>query len=74
MNEYESTAADRERLNNVRRLAYALYCTTGDSVAMQQLARILRYMPEQLAIDINDLESYTSEKVCADREAAELTP
>lgn len=59
---------ENERLNNVRRLSYALYCTTGDPAAMQQLARILRYMPEQLAADINDLETYTAEKVQADRE------
>lgn len=58
---------ENERLNNVRRLAYALYSTTGDPAAMRQLARILRYMPEQLAEDIADLESYTSDKVNADR-------
>lgn len=60
---------ENERLNNVRRLAYALYGTTGDPAAMQHLARILRYMPEQLAEDIADLETYTAEKVQADREA-----
>ena len=61
-----------ERLNNVRRLAYALYCTTGNEAAMQQLARILRYMPEQLRQDIADLETYTAEKVDADREQSAL--
>lgn len=59
---------ENERLNNVRRLSYALYCTTGDPAAMQQLARLLRYMPEQLAKDAADLEAYTAEKVQADRD------
>lgn len=59
---------NQETLNNVRRLAYALYCTTGDTAAMQQLARALRYDLEQLKRDIADLESYTADKVRADRE------
>lgn len=59
---------NQETLNNVRRLAYALYCTTGDAAAMQQLARALRYDLEQLKRDISDLESYTADKVRADRE------
>ncbi len=49
----------KETLNNIRRLAYALYCTTGDTAAIQQLARILRYEPTQLEKDINDLEAYS---------------
>ena len=86
------TQKRRERRNNARRLAYALYSATGGIVerfgtfencivyiawskdaavmpAVQSLARILNYMPEQLLKDIKDLESYTSEKAWEDSEA-----
>ena len=58
---------NQETLNNVRRLAYALYCTTGSPAGLQQLARALRYDLAQLKQDIADLETYTAEKVAQDR-------
>ncbi len=60
---------NNETLNNVRRIAHALYCTTGDKAAMQQLAQLLHYDQTQLTKDIADLESYTSDKVREDRTA-----
>lgn len=57
---------ENERRNNVRRLAYALYQRAEDPTTIQQLARILNYMPGQLQQDIKDLEAYTAEKVSAD--------
>ena len=59
---------ENERLNNVRRLAYCLYQRKDDAAAIKQLAAILHYLPEGLQEDIADLESYTAEKVQADRE------
>ena len=56
---------DNERLNNVRRLAYGLYC--ADEQAVKRLAVILHYSPEQLQKDIAALEEYTREKVSEDR-------
>lgn len=61
-------SAENERRNNVRRLACALYQRSEDAAAIQQLARILNYIPDQLQQDIKDLETYTAEKVSADRE------
>ena len=60
---------NNETLNNVRRIAYALYCTTGDKATMQQLARLLHYDQTQLERDLVDLENYTSDKVREDRAA-----
>lgn len=72
------TQQRREQRNNARRLAYALYgaiggawCTDPTSPTVQQLARILHYMPEQLVQDIKDLEDYTRAKACDDAEAEE---
>lgn len=62
---------DRERMNNARRLAFALYGRSEDAASIAQLARILHYMPEQLRVDIIDLESYTAEKAAEDREQLE---
>lgn len=71
----------RERRNNARRLAYALYNIIGGawcsertadiSPAVQRLASVLHYMPEQLVTDIKALEDYTREKACEDAEAEE---
>lgn len=58
---------ENERLNNVRRLAYALYQRSDDSLFVNRLAVFLNYMPDQLRQDIQDLESYTAEKVESDR-------
>lgn len=58
---------ENERLNNVRRLAYCLYQRKDDEATVKRLATILHYMPEQLQQDIADLETYTAEKVQADR-------
>lgn len=60
---------ENERLNNVRRLAFALYERRSDSLFINRIATLLHYLPEQLAEDIADLETYTAEKVQADREA-----
>lgn len=69
---------NRERRNNARRLAYALYGAIGGawsqpknadiSPIVQQLARMLHYMPDQLVTDIKALEDYTREKACEDAE------
>lgn len=59
---------ENERLNNVRRLAYCLYQRKDDAAVITRLAALLHYLPEQLREDIADLESYTAEKVQADRE------
>lgn len=56
---------DNERLNNVRRLAYGLYC--ADEQTVKRLAAILHYSPAQLQKDIAALEEYTREKVSEDR-------
>lgn len=67
---------ENKRMNNVRRLSVALYSAIEgqnahtEKIAVKRLADILHYMPDQLITDILDLESYTSEKVYADREAA----
>lgn len=74
------TQKRRERRNNARRLAYALYSATGGAwskdaaimPAVQSLARILNYMPEQLLKDIKDLENYTRDKAWEDSEAEAL--
>lgn len=58
----------RERINDARRLAFALYERSEDAACIAQLARILHYMPEQLRKDIAALESFTAEKAAADRE------
>lgn len=58
---------ENERLNNVRRLAYALYQRADDSLFINRIATLLHYMPDQLRQDIQDLESYTAEKVESDR-------
>lgn len=59
---------DREKFNNARRLAYAMYCTTGDAAAMQKLAAVLRYDLKQLRQDIDDLEQLTGEITIEDNE------
>lgn len=83
MSDYEYNRQQRERRNNARRLAYAMYSAIGGAwcqeksaditPAVQQLARILNYLPEQLVEDIKALEDYTREKACedADRDAEE---
>lgn len=78
MSDYEYNRQQRERRNNARRLAYALYSVIGGawcaesaadiSPAVQRLASILHYMPEQLVTDIKALEDYTREKECEDAE------
>lgn len=72
------TQERRERRNNARRLAYALYsaiggawCTDAQNPTIQRLAQILHYMPEQLVKDIKSLEDYTREKACDDAEEEE---
>lgn len=72
------TQERRERRNNARRLAYALYgaiggawCTDPTHPTVQTLARVLHYMPEQLVEDIKALEDYTREHASADAEAEE---
>ena len=72
------TQERRERRNNARRLAYALYssiggawCTDATDPTVQRLASILHYMPEQLVKDIKDLEDYTREKASDDAEEEE---
>lgn len=67
MTEYERKRQERERRNNVRRLSVALIQRAGDAGFVQQLARLLHYMPDQLQRDIHDLDEYTAEKVDADR-------
>ena len=62
---------ENERLNNVRRLAYCLYQYEDDTPTIKQLAALLHYLPDQLKKDIADLETYTAEKVKADREQME---
>lgn len=59
---------ENEKLNNVRRLAYCLYQRADDTAFITRLAMFLHYMPEQLQIDIADLEKYTADKVKSDRE------
>lgn len=59
---------ENEKLNNVRRLAYCLYQFKEDPTTIKKLAAILHYNAEQLTKDIADLETYTAEKVKADRE------
>lgn len=54
MTEYERKRQERERRNNARRLAYAMYQRRDEST-VKRLAMILNYMPEQLAIDIQSL-------------------
>jgi hypothetical protein len=66
MTEYQRKRQERERRNNVRRLSVAMSQRAGDAGFIQQLARLLYYMPEQLVTDIHDLDEYTSEKVNAD--------
>lgn len=72
------TQERREKRNNARRLAYALYCAVGgawctdpEHPTVQRLANILHYMPEQLVQDIKALEDYTREKACEDAEEEE---
>lgn len=60
-----------ERINNARRLAYALYQRSGDDAAVKQLARILHYMPDQLRIDMQDLEAFTAKVEDSERFFAE---
>lgn len=60
---------EREKRNNTRRLACALAARQGDAGFIQQLARMLHYLPEQLSQDIGDLDAYTAETVRADFEA-----
>lgn len=78
MSEYEYNQQQREQRNNARRLAYALYsaiggawCNNADDPAIQKLATILHYMPDQLLIDIKALEDYTRAKACEDAEIEE---
>jgi transcriptional regulator with XRE-family HTH domain len=65
--EVKTMSRENERLNNVRRLAYALYQRADDSLFINRIATLLHYMPDQLRQDIQDLESYTAEKVESDR-------
>lgn len=58
---------ETEKLNNVRRLAYALYQRHQDAPTMQRLAQILHYDQRQLVEDIVDLENYTYDRVKRDR-------
>ncbi len=60
-----------ETMNNVRRIAYALYCATGDAAAMRTLANVLHYDQTQLERDITDLENVTAELARAEREGEE---
>lgn len=60
-----------ETMNNVRRIAYALYCATGDAAAMQTLASALHYDQNQLRRDLHDLEEVTAELARAEREDKE---
>ena len=69
MTGYEQERRERERRNNVRRLAYAIYQRAGDGAFIERLAGMLHYMPGQLAKDIEALESYTAEKAQQDAEA-----
>ena len=62
---------NNETINNMRRIAYALYCAAGDAAAMQQIARILRYDPKQLQRDIADLDTVTAELARAARDEDE---
>lgn len=68
MTEYQRKIQERERRNNVRRLSVAMIQRAGDASFIQQLARLLNYMPDQLQRDIHDLDEYTAEKVSADTE------
>lgn len=75
------TQERRERRNDARRLAYALYSAIGGAwccgsaadihPTVQQLARILNYIPEQLVNDVKALEDYTRAKACEDAEEEE---
>lgn len=69
--DYETMCIDHETLNNVRRLAIALFVRIQDEYTLKRLASVLDYMPEQLLTDVLDLDRYTSVKVQADREAIE---
>ena len=61
-------SAENEKRNNVRRLAYCLFQRSEDPAFISRLASLLHYMPDQLQRDICDMETYTAEKVNADRE------
>lgn len=61
-------SAENERRNNVRRLAYCLFQRCEDPAFISRLASLLHYIPDQLRQDIADMETYTAEKVNADRE------
>lgn len=79
MNEYERRIQERERRINVMRLTRALWEYINGEYAgienshVQNLARALHYMPEQLIQDIRDTYRYCTDKVYEDKErAAEL--
>ena len=61
MTDYEQERQERENRNNARRLAYALYQRAEDECTVERLARILHYMPEQLAIDMKCLFAMINE-------------
>lgn len=78
MTEYQRRIEERERRINAARLSYALYsaiggawCSNADHPKVQQLARMLNYMPEQLIEDVKSLESYIREKISEDAERYE---
>lgn len=79
MSDYEYNRQQRERRNNARRLAYALYGYIGGAWCqdagidpqVQRLAQLLNYVPSQLIEDIKALEDYTREKACEDAEEEE---
>ena len=57
-----------EKKNNAHRLAYALYQRADDPATIERLARILDYVPSQLAKDMNDLKEYLTSLEAADPE------
>ena len=46
---------NNEKINNANRLAYSLYQRKDDEGTIDQLAKILNYLPEQLKVDMKDL-------------------
>ena len=75
--ELEQQERQREKRANARRLAIAIHSAIDAGYAgvkfdkLKQLAEILFYQPEQLLIDIQDLDAYTLEKSYEDSAAEE---
>ena len=50
-----------KKKNNAHRLAYALFQRADDPATVERLARILDYVPSQLAKDMNNLKEYLTD-------------